>query len=82
MRVYPQKLVNVRLRERKPLEALPSVQTQIKAAEAAFGESGRVLVRFSGTEPMVRVMTEGPDDDSVGFWTERIATAIREEIGA
>jgi phosphoglucosamine mutase len=81
MRVFPQKLVNVRLRERKPLEALPAVQTQIKAAEAAFGDNGRVLVRFSGTEPMVRVMTEGPDDESVRFWTERIAAAIREEIG-
>jgi phosphoglucosamine mutase len=81
MRVFPQKLVNVRLRERKPLEALPAVQAQIKAAEAAFGDNGRVLVRFSGTEPMVRVMTEGPDDESVRFWTERIAAAIREEIG-
>jgi phosphoglucosamine mutase len=82
MKVFPQKLVNVRIRERKPLEALHSVQQQIRAAEDAFGDSGRVLVRFSGTEPLARVMTEGPNDESVVFWTERIASAIREEIGA
>lgn len=82
MKVFPQKLLNVRIRERKPLEALSTVQKEIRAAETAFGDSGRVLVRFSGTEPLARVMTEGPDDDSVLFWTERIASAIREEIGA
>jgi phosphoglucosamine mutase len=82
MKVFPQKLVNVRIRERKALEELPAVRDQIRAAEAAFGDSGRVLVRFSGTEPLARVMTEGPDDASVGLWTERIASAIREEIGA
>jgi phosphoglucosamine mutase len=82
MRVYPQKLVNVRIRERRPLSQLPSVQAEIDAAEQAFAGNGRVLVRFSGTEPLARVMTEGPDDDSVTRWTERIAAAIREEIGA
>jgi phosphoglucosamine mutase len=82
MTIFPQKLVNVRIRERKPLDALTGVQNEIRAAQAAFGDRGRVLVRFSGTEPLARVMTEGPDHETVGIWTERIATAIREEIGA
>lgn len=82
LQVFPQTLVNVRFRERKPLEQLPRVQEQIRSAEAAFGDRGRVLVRFSGTEPLARVMVEGPDETSVHHWADRIAGAIREEIGA
>ncbi|HYO82482.1 MAG TPA: phosphoglucosamine mutase [Bryobacteraceae bacterium] len=80
-RVFPQTLVNVRFRERKPLDEMPKVQGEIRAAESAFGEEGRVVVRFSGTEPLARVMVEGPDDASVHHWAGRIAAAIREEIG-
>ena len=78
--VYPQKLVNVRVKERKPLEQLVPVRDEIRAAEAAFGDSGRVLVRFSGTEPLARVMVEGADARMVNDWTERIAAAIRSEL--
>lgn len=78
--VYPQKLVNVRVKERKPLEQLVPVREEIRAAEAAFGDSGRVLVRFSGTEPLARVMVEGADAGMVNDWTERIAAAIRSEL--
>jgi phosphoglucosamine mutase len=79
--VFPQTLVNVRFRERKPLDQLPKVQERIRAAEEAFGDAGRVLVRFSGTEPLARVMVEGPDNATVQHWAEQIAGAIREEIG-
>ena len=82
LRVFPQTLVNVKFRERKPLDQLPGVQEQIRSAEAAFGDQGRVVVRFSGTEPLARVMVEGPDEASVHHWADRIASAIREEIGA
>jgi phosphoglucosamine mutase len=82
LEVYPQRLVNVRVRERKPLEELPGVQAEISAAEASFGDSGRVLVRFSGTEPLARVMVEGPDLERVEAFANRIAAEIRNELGA
>jgi phosphoglucosamine mutase len=82
LQVYPQRLVNVRVRERKRLEELPGVQAEINAAEAAFGDSGRVLVRFSGTEPLARVMVEGPDLERVEAFANRIAAAIRRELDA
>ena len=82
LQVYPQRLVNVRVRERKPLEQLPAVAAEIRAAEASFGDSGRVLVRFSGTEPLARVMVEGPDLQSVEHFANRIASQIRAELGA
>lgn len=80
--VYPQTLVNVRFVQKRPLEELPLVQSEIRSAEAEFGDRGRVLVRFSGTEPVARVMVEGPDNDSVQRWADRIASAIRTELGA
>jgi phosphoglucosamine mutase len=78
--VYPQLLVNIRVRERKPLDQLPRVQDEIRACESALDGSGRVLVRFSGTEPLARVMVEGPDIAQVKAWAERIAAAIRREL--
>jgi phosphoglucosamine mutase len=82
LEVYPQRLVNVRVRDRKPLEQLESVKAEIRAAEASFGDSGRVLVRFSGTEPLARVMVEGPDIERVEAFANRIAEQIRHELGA
>lgn len=81
LKVYPQLLVNVRVKERKPLEDLPSVNAEIRAAEASFGDAGRVLVRFSGTEPLARVMVEGPDQERVETFANRIASQIRAELG-
>ena len=82
LKVYPQRLVNVRVRERKPLDELPGVKAEIRAAEASFGDAGRVLVRFSGTEPLARVMVEGPDLERVENFANRIASQIRVELGA
>jgi phosphoglucosamine mutase len=81
LQVYPQRLVNVRVRERKPLEDLPGVVAEIRAAEDEFGDAGRVLVRFSGTEPLARVMVEGPELDRVEHFANRIAARIRAELG-
>ena len=80
--VYPQRLVNVRVREKKGLTELPSVAREIQLVEQAFAGTGRVLVRFSGTEPLARVMVEGPDLEQVESFSERIAEAIRREMGA
>lgn len=79
---FPQKLVNVRVKTKRPLSELASVQAEIAAAEQDFGASGRVVVRFSGTEPLARVMIEGPSDVLVNEWTGRIADAIRTELGS
>ena len=80
--VYPQRLVNVRVREKKGLTELPSVAREIRLVEEAFAGTGRVLVRFSGTEPLARVMVEGPDLEQVESFSARIADAIRREMGA
>jgi phosphoglucosamine mutase len=82
LQVYPQRLVNVRIKERKPIEELPAVKAAIRDAEKSFGDSGRVLVRFSGTEPLARVMVEGPDIERVERFANHIASEIRAELGA
>jgi phosphoglucosamine mutase len=78
---YPQLLVNVRVKERRPLADLESVSAGIRRAESEFGDSGRVLVRFSGTEPLARVMVEGPAIDRVTYHAHAIADAIGKELG-
>lgn len=82
LRVYPQKLVNVKVRNKKLLTEVPAVAQEIRLVEQALGGSGRVLVRFSGTEPLARVMVEGPDMACVDDYTARIADAIQREMGA
>lgn len=79
--VYPQRLVNVRVRERRPLDQLPAVQQAIRDVEQAMNHNGRVLVRFSGTEPLARVMVEGPDLAQVESFAATIAQAIQTSIG-
>jgi phosphoglucosamine mutase len=78
---FPQRLVNVRVREKKTLTDLPSVARELRECEAELGESGRILVRFSGTEPLARVMVEASDPRQVDEFTARIAGAIEREIG-
>jgi phosphoglucosamine mutase len=82
VKTFPQKLVNVRVKNRRPLAELETVQAEIQAAEREFAGSGRVVVRFSGTEPLARVMIEAESDAEVDKWTGRIADAIRAELGA
>jgi phosphoglucosamine mutase len=82
MESYPQLLVNVRVKSKRPLEELDGVSDHIRRAESEFGDAGRVLVRFSGTEPLARVMVEGPTLDRVEHHAQAIAAAIRAELGA
>jgi phosphoglucosamine mutase len=65
---------------KKPLDELPEVVRQIRDCEAEFAGAGRVLVRFSGTEPLARVMVEGPNLAQVEDFTSRIAGAIEREL--
>jgi phosphoglucosamine mutase len=82
VRTFPQKLVNVRVKQKRPLTDLHAVQAEIAAAEREFAGTGRVVVRFSGTEPLARVMIEADTTEQVEKWTGRIADAIRAELGA
>jgi len=75
--VYPQKLVNVRFKVKRPIEDLPEVQRAIADARRELGDAGRILVRFSGTEPLARVMVEAADPEQVERHSMRIAEAIR-----
>jgi phosphoglucosamine mutase len=79
--VFRLKITNVRVREKKPLEEVPAVLEEIRRAMEAFAGSGRVIVRFSGTEPLARVMVEGPDPERVEMFCARIADTIRRELG-
>ncbi len=81
LQIYPQLLVNVRVKVRKPLVDLPEVQKEIASVRTALGDQGRVLVRFSGTEPLARVMVEGPELGDVQLMANRIADALRLELG-
>jgi phosphoglucosamine mutase len=78
---YPQVLQNVRVRRREDLTALPAVQAEIQSVETALAGNGRVLVRFSGTEPLARVMIEGPDEARIRVLADRIASAIQRALG-
>jgi phosphoglucosamine mutase len=82
LEIYPQKLVNVRVRDKRALTEVPSVAREIRLVEEEFAGAGRVLVRFSGTEPLARVMVEGPSLEQVERFTSRIADAIRRAMGA
>jgi phosphoglucosamine mutase len=79
---YPQVLVNVRVREKRPFEELPSVQRLASEIQQALGDRGRLLLRYSGTEPLARVMIEGPTESEVNQNAQRLAAAIQKEIGA
>ncbi|MBS1827675.1 MAG: phosphoglucosamine mutase [Acidobacteria bacterium] len=82
LKIYPQILVNVRVVQKRPLEQLPGVQEYIRAAMTEFNGAGRVLVRFSGTEPLARVMVEGPDLALVEHHARRIAQAVESELAS
>jgi phosphoglucosamine mutase len=82
LKVFPQVIINVRVREKKPLESIPSVSVRIRAAEEELKDSGRVVIRYSGTEPLARVMIEAETDEAMRRHAEAIADAIRAEIGA
>lgn len=78
---YPQVLVNVRVRERLDLSAVPSVAEVVSRVEAGLAGHGRLLIRYSGTEPLLRIMLEGRDRGEIGRWAEEIAEVVRTELG-
>ena len=81
LRNYPQVILNVRVREKKPLGEIPAVVSAIGAAEAELRGTGRVVIRYSGTEALARVMIEAEDEGRMRHHAEAIASAIRQELG-
>ena len=82
MRKYPQLLVNVKVRERIPLEQLPEVTEAVKAIEKELGPNGRILLRYSGTEPKIRLLVETRDEALLQPVADRILAPIRKHLGA
>ncbi|MEI8124589.1 MAG: phosphoglucosamine mutase [Parachlamydiaceae bacterium] len=78
---YPQSCINVRVKTKPPLETLKEVQEAIREVETALGDSGRVLVRYSGTEDICRVMVEAPKQKQVNLMANSIANVIANLIG-
>ncbi|GAC1423697.1 MAG: phosphoglucosamine mutase [Acidobacteriaceae bacterium] len=82
LKTFPQVIVNVHVREKKPLDGIPSVASAIAAAETELADTGRVVIRYSGTEKLARVMIEAESEPLMHRHATAIATAIRDELGA
>jgi len=82
LKVFPQVIVNIKVREKKPLDSIPAVVQAIRAAEEDLKDSGRVVIRYSGTEPLARVMIEAESEEAMRLHANVIAEAIRHELGA
>ncbi|MDY6920541.1 MAG: phosphoglucosamine mutase [Pseudomonadota bacterium] len=82
MRKMPQTMINVKLPEKRDVVSLPQVQDAVQSVEAHLGSRGRVLLRPSGTEPLIRVMVEGDDADEVAGLCRQIAAEVEAAIGA
>jgi phosphoglucosamine mutase len=82
LKVFPQVIKNVRVREKEPLSLIPAIWTRIEEAERDLNGSGRVVVRYSGTEALARVMIEAESKEKMERHANAIAEAIQAEIGA
>jgi phosphoglucosamine mutase len=77
---YPQVLVNVRVKQRTDLATVPAIATTMRRVEEQLSGNGRLLVRYSGTEPLLRIMLEGKDDAEIRQWADQIADVVRENL--
>ncbi len=78
---YPQVLVNVRVREKRELGSVPAIAEALDRVEGRLAGEGRLLVRYSGTEPLLRVMIEGKNQQEIQGWASEIAAAVKEHLG-
>ena len=81
MTIYPQILVNIPVAEKPALDSLETIRSAIEKAEQKLGTQGRVLVRYSGTQSICRVMVEGPTQDAAEACAHNIAVVIADAIG-
>lgn len=78
---YPQVIVNVKVKSKPPLETLPQVARALNEAQTALGDNGRIVLRYSGTEPLARVMVEAEHQADVQRFSQSVADALRSSIG-
>jgi phosphoglucosamine mutase len=81
-RRYPQILLNVKVAKKVDFKHLPAVSAKARAVEERLGGDGRLVLRYSGTEPLARIMIEGPEQEMIDALAEELAVAIRGELGA
>jgi phosphoglucosamine mutase len=81
MKMSPQKMINLDVKSKPPLENIPEVQAAIQQAEAELKDEGRVLIRYSGTQSMCRVMVEGPTEEMTDRLTRMLADVVKKSIG-
>jgi phosphoglucosamine mutase len=81
-KVYPQVIVNVKVRSKPPIASLPEVSRALGEAYSTLGENGRIVLRYSGTEPLARVMVEAEREADVQRFSQSLADALRSSIGA
>jgi len=77
---FPQVLVNVRVKEKKALDTVPAIKAVTDAVEGRLSGAGRLLIRYSGTEPLLRIMIEGKDQGEIQGWADEIASAVRTHL--
>jgi phosphoglucosamine mutase len=78
---YPQVLLNVPVAEQIPIEDLSEFSQTVQKIERALDGRGRVLIRYSGTEPLARIMVEGDDEERIGEYAHDLAEALRQALG-
>jgi phosphoglucosamine mutase len=82
LKVFPQVIANIRVRDKKPFAQVPAVQQAIEAAERELGDEGRIVVRYSGTEALARVMVEAASEERMRAIAGRVSDTIQRELGA
>jgi phosphoglucosamine mutase len=81
MEPLPQVLYNVEVREKRAMSAFPEIDERIKEIEQTLGSSGRILIRYSGTEPLLRIMVEGEEEDQLHRFAQDIVELVKKRIG-
>jgi phosphoglucosamine mutase len=81
MIALPQVLLNVRVSEKKDIMTIPEIEKRIREIEGLLGDKGRIFIRYSGTEPLLRVMIEGQDKYEITGWAKEIITLVEHHIG-
>ena len=81
MAVFPQVLLNIDVQKKPEIEGVPQIMAAIRSVEGRLGEKGRVLVRYSGTQPLCRVMVEGPDKEETRRYCRQIAEVVKAALG-
>jgi phosphoglucosamine mutase len=81
MTAFPQRLINVPVKNKPDFKTIPEITNKIQRVEAKLGREGRVLIRYSGTQPICRVMVEGPTSDLTDQYCHELSETIEEAIG-